>query len=271
MSPCGIARQVLGIVSCKSPCYILQVTPLGPTGSALAALWTKYERGSKRLFSRRIWKELVLREAFDLDLFVPNKVKNEIPSGTIPDCARCEDICCAGTENVVSLRLRDIATLIDLGKTDLISKKKPRFSERELRTRPFLRELTESFLWRTLPVMKQIGEQRICAALTPEIRCSLHPHWPLSCERFPYTLSAHRRAVAWGTRCPEKKVEPEQRERSEQMFGAAIETYNDRIRDAILLTHGMRELEKLGVTEFLVRPGEDPFEPAHALDLLPIL
>jgi hypothetical protein len=242
-----------------------------PTLEALDALWARHRNGWRRLLSRAAVREIALRSRFDLDLLLPDRIANAVPKGTIPDCARCEDICCAGIENVVSLRLRDIAVLIDLERTDLISRKKPRFDPNLLTRRPSLGELAGSELWRVLPVMRQVGELRICAALTPELRCSLHPDWPLSCERFPYTLSAVRRQVTWGTRCPEQRVSPEYAARGAEMFESAVGTFNERVRDAVLLAHARPELDQLGVGAFLVAEGEDPFEEPAPAGRLPVL
>src|SRR5262249_47265398 len=92
--------------------------PPGPTLAALDALWARYHGSWRRLLSRGAITELRLRASFDVDLMSPWRIANKIPKGTIPDCASCDDICCAGIENVVSLRLRDIAVFIDLGRTD---------------------------------------------------------------------------------------------------------------------------------------------------------
>lgn len=250
----------------------MKVGEASTTRAALAELWSAHRSGFRRLMSTGLIRELELRSSFDLDLMVPDRVRNRIQAGTIPDCERCDDICCAGLENLVSLRLVDIATLIDVGRTDLIQRKKPRFPDELLRERPHLEELVHSELWRALPVLKQVGESHICAALSPSMRCTLHPHWPLSCERFPYTLKAARREVVWGLRCPSQKTGPEHEARGGEMFEASIEVYNERIRDAVLLKHARPALDRMGLGAFLVAPDEDPFEePAPRLGRLPVL
>lgn len=238
------------------------------TSAELDALWAPLESRWKRLFSRKIVKELTLRASFDLDLLAPAKIASRVAPGMIPDCPNCQDVCCAGLENVVSLRLRDIAVLIDAGRTELISRKKPRFPESLLKSRPALQELVASELFRTLPVLKQTGELQVCAALSEDLRCTLYPHWPLSCERFPYSLNALRKQVVWGTRCQSNKRAPEHVARSEAMFGAAVQTYNERIKDAVLLAHARDELDRLGVGKYLIQPGEDPFEAPSRLPIV---
>ncbi|MBK8011475.1 MAG: hypothetical protein IPK13_08995 [Deltaproteobacteria bacterium] len=229
--------------------------------TALDALWARYQHPWRRLFSRRVVRELELRAHFDVDVLSSISIKNEIPAGQVPDCARCEDICCMGIENIVSLRLVDIARLMDIGRTDLISRKKPLFPRSMLQERPALQELVASELWQTLPILKQnvLGGHHVCAALRADMQCALYPNWPTSCERFPYTLVGRRRIV-WGRRCPSKKTSEAFKARSGELFVGAIDTYNERIKDAVLLWHARKDLEDLGIGAWLIRRGEDPFE-----------
>jgi hypothetical protein len=228
--------------------------------AALDALWGSWRSRWRRLLSRHAITELTLRASFDLDLLAPERIASRVPLGMVPDCPSCQDVCCAGVENVVSLRLRDVAVLIDLGRTELIQRKKPHFPPAVAASRPMLAELTASALWRTLPVMQQVGEDRVCAALTERLSCSLHPDWPLSCARFPYSLVAARREIVWGTRCEPRRMASDEVPRSKAMRQAAVDVYNERIRDAVLLAHARPQLEALGIGRFLIAPDEDPFE-----------
>lgn len=258
MTPCSPRRtsdQPPGRV------YDRRLSDPRPTLAKLDLLWEQHRSNWRRLLSRGAVTELMLRANFDLDLLVPEEIANRVPLGTVPNCPECNDVCCAGVENVVSLRLRDIAVLIDIGRTDLMKKEKPRFPEWMLQERPAIRELVASELFARLPVLVQLGEDRICAALTPELRCSLHPNWPLSCERFPYSLGATRREVVWGRRCQSKKLDPELAQRGREMFRSAISVYNERVKDAVLLAHATKELDAIGIGAFLTPPGADPFEP----------
>lgn len=236
---------------------------------SLDQLWSGYKNKWRRLLSKQVITELTLRASFDLDLLAPNRIANQIPKGTIPDCASCDDICCRGIENLVSLRLRDIAVLMDIGRTDLVTTRKPRFPQFMMESRPAMYELMGSELWLTLPVLRQVGEHRICAALNQDMTCSLYPDWPLSCERFPYSLQAARKHVVWGTRCAFKKQSEEHASRSEALFVGAIDTYNERIRDAVLLAHARESLDELGIGQFLSDPHAPIFE--DPLPRLPIV
>ena len=234
----------------------------------LDALWSQYANKWRRLLSRKAMTELSLRASFDVDLIDPKKVANDIPKGSVPECSNCEDICCRGIENLVSLRLRDIALLMDIDRTDLMTKQKPRFPKRMMETRPALYELMGSELWLSLPVLRQLGESRLCAALTSEMQCGIYPNWPLSCDRFPYTLVSSPKKVVWGTRCPHKKREAETVDRSAQLFEGAVLTYNERIRDAVLLAHARPQLDALGIGRFLSDPRIPEFEEER--DRLPL-
>lgn len=237
--------------------------PPSPDGSrltALESLWPRYRSKWRRLLSGRAIRELQLRASFDVDLLRHWRFTNDIPAGMIPDCPECTNICCAGLENVVSLRLRDVALLMDIGRTDLMTKKKPNFPTSMLAKRPGLRELVASELWRTLPVLRQIGDLRVCAALSRNLTCTLYPSWPTTCERFPYTLSVVRRRVTWGARCPSRKRAPEHAPRSRALFKAALNAYDERVKDAVLLAHARAELDRIGLGAWLTGPRENPFE-----------
>ena len=239
-----------------------ETAPIGPRRRALEALWGRHRSKWRRLLSPSAVRELKLRASFDVDLLSRWRFTNRVPRGTVPDCPNCTNICCAGLENAVSLRLSDVARLIDLGRTDLMTKRKPNFPAPMLAERPGLRELVASELWRTMPVLRQTGDLKVCAALGKNLKCTLYPNWPLTCERFPYTLSMMRRQVAWGTRCPTKKQDRSFEPQRKKMFTAALNAYDERVKDAVLLAHARPALDEIGIGEWLVGPDEDPFEPA---------
>lgn len=49
-------------------------------------------------------------------------MKVQIEPLRVPDCQNCQNNCCHGVENTVSLRLRDIALLLDHGLEEYIDK-----------------------------------------------------------------------------------------------------------------------------------------------------
>lgn len=238
---------------------------MGTVSEALETLWQRHRQPARRLLSWRWRRELVLRQRFSVRPVDWTKVTDEIPRDQVPDCGRCTDLCCGGLENVVSLRLRDLATLIDLGRTDLIARRKPRFPESLLRERPSLRPWIQSTLWRTLPVVEQVGPHRTCAALV-QGQCSLYPHWPTSCARFPYTIGEGR--LRWGLRCRTPAPLPSPKHAS-RMRAAAAATYDRRIEDAVLLSHARADLDAIGLGAWLTDPNDsDAWEAPSRLEIL---
>ncbi len=225
-----------------------------PTVRALEALWR--EVAGKPLWAPpRFWRYVRLRGRMRLGLLDPRRVRLSAPRGKVNDCSACTDICCVGPRSTVLLRLRDIATLIDLGKTSLIEKDKPTFSEPELRARPALRRTVGSSAWHTFPRLRQ-NSMGACAALTTEGQCSLYPHWPLSCARFPYSLHLDDREVFYARRCDSFYIVPDDRAdaRIEAMKVAAVEGYNERIKDLVLLAYAPEALGRLRLLEHLAPP-----------------
>jgi Fe-S-cluster containining protein len=220
-----------------------------PTVRALDALWA--EVTSKPLWSKpNFWRYLRLRRTMRLKLLDPNRVQILAPAGKINDCSTCTDICCIGPSSTVLLRLKDIATLVDLGRDDLMTRDKPRFSEDEQDARPALQRHVASDAWRIFPVLRQTG-MGACAALSLGGQCSLYPNWPLSCARFPYALHADDGEIFYSPRCDSYWVRPDATPRVRAMAVAAVDSYNQRIKDAVLLEYARPQLDQLGLTRFL--------------------
>lgn len=172
------------------------------------------------------------------------------PPGKVNDCPSCTDICCVGPRSTVLLRFTDIATLLDLGRADLISYEKPRFSPAELARHPALARQVFSRGWELFPVLAQ-NSMGACAALTLDGKCSLYPHWPLACARFPYALHANLREVFYSQRCDAYWVRRDADPAVTRMKEAAVEAYNQRIRDLVLLTYAREALAGLGLLDVL--------------------
>lgn len=92
-----------------------------PTVQALDALWGRVQQ--KPLWAPpNFWRYLKLRSQVRLRFLNVSEVDVKIPAGKINACSECFDICCVSPHSTVLLRLRDIATLMDVGRTDLIAK-----------------------------------------------------------------------------------------------------------------------------------------------------
>ncbi len=222
-----------------------------PTVEALAALW-------REVTARPLWQRpdlgryLRLRRTMRLELLDVRQVRLLAPRGKINDCSACTDLCCIGRRSTVLLRLRDLATLIDLGRTELVTHDKPTFAPEEQQDRPALRRHLASEAWRRFPVLRQttLGA---CAALSLAGQCTLYPHWPLSCARFPYALHADRREAFYSPRCDSFWIRPDAEPRARAMVAAAVDSYNERIKDAVLLAYAEARLAELGLMQ-LLRP-----------------
>jgi len=199
-----------------------------------------------------LWRYVKLRWRAHLELLDPARVRLAAPPGKVNDCAACTDNCCIGPRAAVLLRLRDIATLVDLGREELVSLAKPTFSSDELATRPALARQVDSRAWQVFPVLAQ-NRFHACRALTEDGRCSLYPHWPLSCARFPYALHLDSREVFYSRRCDAYWIRNDGAAgaRVEVMKRAAVAAYNERVKDLVLLEYARPALEALGLTRFL--------------------
>lgn len=224
-----------------------------PTVAALDALWA-------RVASRPLWappnflRYLALRARTRLTRLDPARVRVRAPPGMVNDCASCRDNCCIGPRSTVLLRLRDLATLVDLGREDLIAPGAPAFTDDELAARPALRRQVASESWRVFPKLRQ-NRFHACAALTDEGRCSLHPLWPLACARFPYALDLAHHEVFYSRRCDSFWIRHDGRAdaRVTAMKAAAVAAYDERVKDLVLLAYARFELDALGLTRHLSR------------------
>ncbi len=220
----------------------------GEKRRALEALWR--ETTQKPLWlPKTLWRYLRLRRRIDLRSLSRFDLKVLGPPHGLPNCRACTDICCIGKKNQVSLRLVDIASLMDLGRTDLIARERVDPPADSVARERFLGSRTHA----TFPVLRQDENER-CLALGRDRRCSLHPHWPLSCARFPYSLDLDDREIFYSPRCPSIDVTGHH-ERVNGMVDAAISAYNERIRDWILVEFAWPGLERHGFTAFLHKTG----------------
>lgn len=223
--------------------------PILPTVEALENLW-------EQVCHKPLWapphvlRYLKLRWRMRMRMLDPAQMTITAPRWKINDCASCTDICCVGPRSTVLLRLRDIATLIDLNRTDLIARNKPRFRQSALKKHVALRRQVSSQSWEIFPVLAQ-DPMGACAALTPAGKCELYPHWPLSCARFPYALDAVDERIFYSRRCDAFWIRPDAEQPVREMTAAAVAAYNERIKDLILLEYAPEALEALGLLRWL--------------------
>jgi hypothetical protein len=236
-------------VSKKNPVIQRPHVDALPTVRALHALWE--EVSEKPLYAYpHFFTYVKLRWKMRMTLASPETVKVAGNPFKASDCSGCLENCCVGPSSTVLLRLVDIAALIDTGRTDLISMEKPSFDFSKMHQNTVLQRQVSSESWHRFPVLKKstIGA---CAALSSEGQCSLFPYWPLSCERFPYAYRPEDHTVFYSPRCDSFWVRPSESSRVQRMAVAAVASYNERIKDAVLLAYKPNVLKDLGLLDFL--------------------
>ena len=220
-----------------------------PTVEALEQLWSGIS--SKPLYaSPHFWRYLKLRWRMKLKLEDAATFKIRAPKWKVNDCSGCTDICCVGPHSTVTLGFRDIATLIDINRTELISHQKPEFNSEVLENRPALKRHVATTSWQQFPVLKT-NAMGACQALTMDGQCGLHPHWPMSCARFPYSAHIEEKKVFYSRRCDSFWIRPDAKESVEGMALEAVASYNERIKDLVLLEYAPQRLEDMGLTHYL--------------------
>lgn len=199
--------------------------------SVLKKLDSLWERARYRHYYPQNWFKLrSLHKRYELDFLRYSDMQIMIPRGRVPDCENCLEICCTGPHSIVSLRLRDIAALIDAGLESHIT------------------QGGEG------PVLTQ-DKTKTCTLLTKDRLCGAYPAWPISCARYPYAVDARNKVVfyAKGCRSHEQLSFHEANPRTRNLVQAAIDSYNERIKDILLMNFAQQELREIGLMTHIER------------------
>lgn len=221
----------------------------GPTEVALVAVWR--DVAPQFYAPRNIITQLRLRRRFDLAPIRLEKLRVAIPTGKVPDCDNCLDVCCTGKNAVVSLRLRDVAVLVDLGRQDLITLERPPPPEKKKATWA-RREADGSVFHRAFPVLAR-DATGTCRALSEDRLCGLWPSWPLSCARYPYALDRRHGVIFYAAGCQSTRIAPmsEAPIAVRALVRAVVDAYNERLRDVLLLAFARERLRDLGLLQWV--------------------
>lgn len=212
---------------------------------ALAALWREK---SEHFYSlRNVPTILRLRRRFSLTMVNLDKLKVAVPRTQVPDCDACVDLCCTGPNAVVSLRLRDIAALLDRGRADVIGWDRPPSPKQARWAR---QEADGSVFHRAFPVLKR-DETGTCVMLDDQRMCGLFPSWPLSCARYPYALDLQAGVIFYAKSCTSTKLADvgDAPLHVRRLVNAVVDAYNARIQDIVLLATARPELQALGLLD----------------------
>ena len=219
------------------------------TVEALQQLWN--EVSQKPLYaSPNFWRYIKLRWKMKLKLEDASEFDIRVPKWKTNDCSSCTDICCVGPHSAVTLGFKDIAMLIDIERTDLISHHKPAFDENVLNNRPALRKHVATQSWKQFPSLKT-NTMGACSALELNGSCGLYPYWPMSCARFPYSAHIEEKKIFYSKRCDSFWIRPDTRDSVHAMALSAVANYNERIKDLVLLEYAPERLESLGLMKYL--------------------
>ncbi len=217
----------------------------------LHALWDEVR--TNRLFKPRYFlTNLYVFNKYSLQLVDPVKVKNTMAPLKVPDCTTCIHNCCHGVENTVSLRLIDIARLLDAGLADMIDLNNRVHIEKEiLRKHPGIAANIQSDTWRKFPVLRRVND--ICPKLGKDNKCTIYGARPLTCRRYPFMLKDDLKAVTVSTYCKNLVVHAGNwgDENVQELFLSAIDSYNEKVKDLILIYYAKKELEDLKIGKYL--------------------
>lgn len=216
--------------------------------SSLNKVWT--EISSRKLFKfKNFFQDLVLLQKYDLRFIDPKRLALQFNQKLLPDCANCPENCCHGAENTVSLRLIDIARLLDANLAEAIDLDNQSFrQDRYFKTNPQALRFVSNDSWKFFPVLKRVNN--ICPYLGKDNRCSIYKHRPITCRRFPYIIASDKKNIIFSQKCYKTKF-ANNKEQQETLLKAAIDSYNEKIKDLILLHYARKELSKIGLTKYL--------------------
>ena len=246
--PVSASLPILG----QSPWVQPEHVP-GLTEQALTKLYTEV---SPHFYSmKNIIPMLKLRRRFNLTPATLNGLKVLMPTAQVPDCENCVDLCCTGANAVVSLRLRDIASLVDSDRTALVSWERPAplpANEAKKKQTWARREADGSVFHRAFPVLARDATGS-CMALTEDRLCGLWPSWPSSCARYPYALDIKNNVIFYAAGCRSTRIAPvaEAPIAVRRLVRASIDAYNQRLRDVLLLAFARPQLEAMGLLQWV--------------------
>lgn len=218
---------------------------------ALKDLW---ERARHRgLYPQQWLKRWRLGLNFDLEFLRVSEMRLALPRGKVPNCRDCQELCCTGPKAIIHLRLKDIANMLDQGlsKAMVVSAKAPdSIGKNEAE-----KEFDDSIFGRVFPTLAR-DRFGTCTLLRDDLKCSIYPKWPLSCARYPFAVDAKNKIIYYAKGCTSFELLPP--DAASDRFGylvtAAVESYNERIKDLLLLAYAYKELEHLELTRYLNTP-----------------
>jgi Fe-S-cluster containining protein len=147
-------------------------------------------------------------------------------NGLVPDCARCRDHCCKAPHEV-ELRLDDVARLRDAGLGHALLYPEP--GRLALYREPTLAKKPDG----------------TCVFFGADGRCEIYALRPIVCRRFPYAIAQDAKTLSYSTSC--RASLPGDAAMRRDLRAAALDSYNARIFDRMLVRRARRALVALGL------------------------
>ncbi len=208
---------------------------------------TLYEQAKPNLWQRLFhWRRFRMKRLSESRFL--SAARQRYPSD-IPDCESCSDSCCQ-SPSLVSLRLVDIARLMDAGLESGIANVD--FSARRTIYSKYpqleLAESKDSF--RLFPVLRQ-KEDGTCFFLSNSKRCDIYEHRPLACRAFPYLLSEDLKSIHFARGGCSNGVAADDSSLVQKLVGSVVEHFNSKVSDLIAIEESSAEIERIGLGEYL--------------------
>lgn len=221
---------------------------LPPTSSPLTtAVAALYSSTTPSFFQRlRHWGRYRIRTQTGAQL-----ARGSLPL-PIPNCTACTDTCCK-SPSLVSLRLIDIARLVDAGHQQAVARV-DRPARRAIHTlHPALEAAESKDSFRYFPVLRQKVDGT-CVFLTAQQRCGVYAIRPLACRAFPYLLNDDLKSVRFAEGACSTPA-PESHSTTLRSLTAAVAAQFDaKVRDLMAVHHLPAALARLGLVRFLRAP-----------------
>lgn len=206
-----------------------------PAHSSFEQEWREQQEHIVKARARSIagfWRNLKSSRKYRLQV-LDDHVEISAPRGYEPDCSACLDPCCASPRSVVSLRLLDVARLVDAGLAEGIAVHDGHSAVHEA-TRQVLREKSHLDTWRYFPFLRKRSDGS--CIFFENGRCSAYEHRPLQCRAFPYQVDEEAAQIRWAGFCRSKMRRVSQKTEARDIE-AARESYHEKLRDLMTRIH----------------------------------
>lgn len=184
-----------------------------------------------------------LGRRYRLALVEEAEVVDAAPAGRAPRCETCQESCCRGPGTAVRLRLSDIARLVDAGLEHAIAPPSEGSADAGVAA------LETLDAQRRFPTLRR-RDGDACVFLDDDERCAIHPIRPLACRAYPLLLEPAEGRVRWASGCRSFTTGASEHERRAAV-AATLRAYHEKVSDLVVLTHGRRELERVGLARHL--------------------